>query len=366
MRKPIYYLIIFLISFFCYPQAKKDLSLEEIFSERKFKQDWVWGLNSMNNGKEYSIIDYEKESVSIDKYSYKSGKKIKTILNSLEIDSLNFDDYIFNSTENKILLKVESESIYRYSEKSFVYAYNLTTDSLIKIFEEKISLPDFSPNGKMISYVYNNNLYIYDITTNTSKACTKNGKKNKLIYGGTDWVYEEEFGLVKGYEWSDDSNYLAYYSFNESNVKEFSMDLFKQNLYPKQEKFKYPKAGEINSIVKIFILDIAAQKSIEVKTLKNDFEYIPRIYWTPDSKNLYILKLNRHQNHLQIISADPKIGSNKRIYEEKDDTYIDIHDNLIFLNNGFIWTSEKNGFNHIYKYSSNTKKWNKLLKEIGR
>jgi dipeptidyl-peptidase-4 len=362
MKSFMYYLIIFLTPFLTTSQISKELTLNEIFLSRTFQQDWVWGLNSMKNGKEYSIMEYQKNIIKIDKYSYKTGKKIKTILNSADVDSLKFDDYKFNTTEDKILLQVESEPIYRYSKKSFVYAYDFKTKNLIKIFDQKISLPEFSPNGQMISYVYNNNLYIYDLLSGKTITCTEDGKKNRIIYGATDWVYEEEFALVKGYKWSHDSQYLAYYRFDESNVKEFSMNLFNQNLYPNQEKFKYPKAGEENSIVSIFILDLKTLKSIEINERKNKFEYTPRIYWTKNSEKLCFLKLNRQQNHLKLIFAEPKNGKKELIYEEKDNAYIDIHDNTTFLEDGFIWTSEKDGFNHVYKYSYNSKKMNQITK----
>ena len=362
MKSFIYYVIIFLIPFFSFSQASKKLTLEDIYFSRKFQQDWVWGINSMNNGKEYSIIDYQKNDITIDKYSYKSGKKIKTILKSSDIDSLKFDTYEFNSSEDKVLLQVESEPIYRYSEKSFVYAYDLKSNNLIKISDKKISLAEFSPNGKMISYVYNNNLFIYDIISKETTKCTKDGKKNKIIYGATDWVYEEEFALVKGYEWSHDSKYIAYYRFDESNVKEFSMDMFNQGLYPTQEKFKYPKAGEENSLVSLFILNVNNKKSTEIKEGKNKFEYSPRIYWTKDSNKLCFLKLNRHQNHLKLFFTNPENGISSLIYEEKDNFYIDIHDNITFLETGFIWSSEKDGYNHLYKFSYDSKKLSQITK----
>ncbi len=373
MKSFIHYLIIFFIPFITKAQTgvssqdggtpeKKAITLEDIYASRSFQQDWVWGLNSMNNGKEYTIINYKKDEITIDKYSYKSGKKIKTILNSSNVDSLKLDDYKFNYSEEKILLKVESEPIYRYSEKSFVYAYDLKSQNLIKIYDEKISLPEFSPDGKMISYVYNNNLYIYDLISGKTTTCTNDGQKNNIIYGATDWVYEEEFALVKGYEWSPDSKYIAYYRFDERNVKEFSMDIFNQNLYPTQEKFKYPKAGEENSLVSLFILNVKNKKSVKVKEEKNKFEYTPRIYWAKNSSKLCVLKLNRHQNHLKLYFTDPVNGNQNLIYEELDEFYIDIHDNMTFLEDGFIWTSEKNGFNHLYKFSYDSKKMFQITK----
>ena len=354
MRSFVNYFIIFLIPFFTLTQEPKKLTLEDIYFSNTFNQDWVWGLNSMKNGKEYTVIDYIKNEISIDKYSYRSGKKINSILKSSEIDSLKFDGYKFNSNEEKLLLKVNTESIYRYSEKSFIYAFDIKSKELNKISDEKISLANFSPNGKMVSYVFDNNLYIYELSSGKTTKCTTDGVKNKVINGATDWVYEEEFAIVKGYEWSHDSKFLAYYKFDESNVKEFSMDLFNQNLYPTQERFKYPKAGEENSKVSIHILNVNTKKSFQVN--KNDFEYTPRIYWTKDSKNLCVLKLNRHQNHLKLLFTNPESKKTVLIYEEKDSRYIDIHDNIKFLNTGFIWSSEKDGFNHLYKFSYDSKK----------
>ena len=354
MRSFVNYIIIFLIPFLTLTQEPKKLTLEDIYFSNTFSQDWVWGLNSMKNGKEYTVIDYIKNDISIDKYSYKSGKKINSILKSSEIDSLKFDGYKFNSNEEKLLLKVNTESIYRYSDKSFVYAFDIKSKELIKISDEKISLADFSPNGKMVSYVFDNNLYIYELSSGKTTKCTTDGVRNKIINGATDWVYEEEFAIVKGYEWSHDSKFLAYYKFDESNVKEFSMDLFNQNLYPTQEKFKYPKAGEENSKVSIHILNVNTKKSFQVN--ENDFEYTPRIYWTKDSKNLCVFKLNRHQNHLKLLFTNPESKKTVLVYEEKDGRYIDIHDNIKFLNTGFIWSSEKDGFNHLYKFSYDSKK----------
>ena len=356
MKSFINYIIIFIIPIFALTQTSKKLTLEDIYFSNSFSQDWVWGLNSMKNGKVYSIIDYQKNDISIDKYSYKSGKKINSILKSSEIDSLKFDDYKFNSNEEKLLLKVDTESIYRYSDKSFVYAYDLKSKNLIKISDEKISLAEFSPNGKLVSYVFDNNLYIYELSSAKTTKCTIDGEKNKIINGATDWVYEEEFALVKGYEWSHDSQHLAYYKFDESNVKEFSMDLFNQNLYPTQERFKYPKAGEENSKVSLYILNVETKKSFQINEEESKFEYTPRIYWTKGSKNLCFLKLNRHQNHLKLFFVSPDSKKSNLIYEEKDSRYIDIHDNIKFLNTGFIWSSEKNGFNHLYKFLYESKK----------
>ena len=206
----------------------------------------------------------------------------------------------------------------------------------------------FSPQGDKVAYVFENNLFIKNIKSEKITQVTTDGKKNHIINGASDWVYEEEFVLVRSFEWAPDGKHIAYYKFDESHVKEFSMDLFKGGLYPTQEVFKYPKAGEDNSVVKVYFYNLEKDKSTYIYTEK-DYEYIPRIKWTNNPKVLALYGMNRHQNELDFILVNTDDGSNKILFTEKDKYYIDIHDNLTFLpEDNFIWTSEKDGFNHIY------------------
>jgi dipeptidyl-peptidase-4 len=206
----------------------------------------------------------------------------------------------------------------------------------------------FSPQGDKVAYVMENNLFIQNIRSGKVTEVTTDGEKNHIINGASDWVYEEEFALVRSFEWAPDGEHIAYYKFNESAVKEFSMDLFKGGLYPTQEVFKYPKAGEDNSVVKVYFYNLTANKSTFIYTEK-DYEYIPRIKWTNNPKVLALYGMNRHQNELDFVLVNAEDGSNKVLFTEKDKYFIDIHDNLTFLpEDNFIWTSEKDGFNHIY------------------
>ena len=206
----------------------------------------------------------------------------------------------------------------------------------------------FSPQGDKVAYVLDNNLYIKNTSSEEVTQVTTDGKKNHIINGASDWVYEEEFALIRSFEWAPDGEHLAYYKFDETNVKEFSMDLFKGELYPTQQVFKYPKAGEDNSVVKIYFYNLKNQKNTFIYTEK-DYEYFPRIKWTNNPNELVIFGMNRHQNQLDFIVANATDASNKVLFTEKDKYFIDIHDNLTFLPEGnFIWTSEKDGFNHIY------------------
>ena len=353
--------LFFLISSILFGQ--KELTNNDIFYSNKFSQDYIYGLKSMKDGTHYTTLSMG-DTVSIEKFSYDDFKKIETILKSSDIEDLKFSGYSFDNSENLILLETQTEKIYRYSKKSIYYVYDLVSKDLKKIFDKKISLASFSPNSKYISYVYRNNIYLFDIETNKSKKITHKGLINKTICGGTDWVYEQEFGLVKGYEWSSNSNYIAYYIFDESKVNEFSMDIFKGGLYPSQEKFKYPKAGERNSSVQINIYDIQSDINVIADVNKKSETYLPRIKWTNNTNMLFVQRLNRHQNHLELLSVDPSSGKSKIILEEKDKYYIEIHDNLMFYkdDSGFLWTSEKDGFNHIYLYQISGKERRQITK----
>ena len=327
---------------------KRDITLDDLWQNYTFYPSYIGGFNSMNDGEHYSTIEKNENGQEIIKYQFKDGKKVRTLFSSADFDIQRINNYTFSDDEKQLLLSTETEKIYRYSSKSVYYIYNIFTDKLKKLTDDKVMYATFSPNGEKVAYVFDNNLYIKNIKSEQITQVTTDGKKNQIINGASDWVYEEEFALVRSFEWSKNGDYLAYYKFDESNVKEFSMDLFKGNLYPTQEVFKYPKAGEDNSVVKIYIYNVKEAQSTFIYTEK-DYEYFPRIKWTNFPGKLVILAMNRHQNELDFIVANANDGSNKILFTEKNKYYIEINDNLTFLPEGnFIWISEKDGFNHVY------------------
>ena len=302
----------------------------------------------MNNGEHYVSLENSELGQKLNIYKYKDGEKVRTLFKSDEFDLKRITNYSFSNDEKKLLLETQTEKIYRYSSRSIYYVYNIFTNKLKKISDDKLMFATFSPAGNKIAYVLDNNIYIHEINSGRTKQVTFDGQKNQIINGASDWVYEEEFGLVRSFEWAPDGEHIAYYKFDETNVKEFSMDLFKGGLYPTQEVFKYPKAGEENSVVRIYFYNLKEDKSTYIYTEK-DYEYIPRIKWTKNSNLLALYGMNRHQNELDFVLADATSNTNKVLFTEKDNYYIDIHDNLTFLpDDNFIWTSEKDGFNHIY------------------
>ncbi|MDG2139474.1 MAG: S9 family peptidase [Flavobacteriales bacterium] len=347
MNKIIITFIISLISLSVFPQSK-EITLEDIWQNHSFYYKSYRGFKSMNNGEFYTKMKKTDNGQEIIKYNFKNGKKVTTLFKSSDFKIKRITGYSFSEDDKLMLLTTETKSIYRYSKRSIYYVFNIHNNKLKQLSENKIRYATFSPNGDKVAYVFNNNLYIKNILNGEETQVTSDGKKNHIINGASDWVYEEEFGLIKGFDWSSNGNTIAYYKFDESHVKEFSMDRFNGELYPTQEVFKYPKAGEDNSTVNIYLYDIEKREKTLIYTEK-DYEYIPRIKWSNDPNILSLIGLNRHQNKLDFILVDSRDGSNRILFSEEDKYYIGINNNLTFLpNNDFIWTSEKNGYNHIY------------------
>jgi len=343
----------------------KEITLDDIWKDGTFRTQGMQSLHSMNNGKQYSVLNNENGSTAIDVYDYKTLSKVETLVNSSDLEAIKtFSNYTFSQDESKIILATEVESIFRRSTLGVYYVYDTKTERLIKIADEKIQEPTLSPNGTKVAYGRNNNLYIKDLENNQTTQITVDGEKNKIINGITDWVYEEEFAFVRAFEWNADGMHLAFIRFDETEVPEFSMDMYGQELYPDQSVFKYPKAGEANAIVSLHIYDLASKKTNDVKVSKtySDF-YIPRIKWTNDPEVLSAHYMNRHQNELDLWMINAKEMTSNLVLAEKDKAYVDVTDNLTFLeDNSFIWTSEKDGYNHIYHYSKDGKLINQITK----
>ncbi len=363
--QPIYLFItgfLFTLNQISYAQ-EKHLNLDDIWASRTFSSEWVWGINSMNDGIHYSSLNRGKTHTYVTEYSYETGDSVSTIVDSRNLDGISFSDYTFSADERKVLLPTETESIYRHSTRSKFYIYDRATKTTKVLSEDKQRLAQFSPDASKVAFVRENNIFIKDLVSNIETQVTIDGEMNKIINGATDWVYEEEFSFDNGFQWNSSGTKIAYYRFNEEAVPEFSMDMFSE-LYPSQYRFKYPKAGEANSTVEIFIYDLASNNTVEADIETEAEFYIPRIKWTKDENVISVQRMNRHQNNLDFLLVNANDGSAKTIFTETDEAYIDITDNLTFLNDGnhFVWTSEKSGYNHIYLYNIKGKQVRQITK----
>lgn len=342
---------------------KKQISVEDIY-KGTFRTERMDVLRSMNNGKQYTVLNIDRGTgtSTIDKYDYKTLEKVETIVSSKDLNDISyFSSYKFNDDESKLILTTELQPIFRRSTLGIFYIYDMATKTVVKVADEKVQEPALSPNGKQVAYVLDNNIYIKNLNDGDVQQITEDGVIGKVINGVTDWVYEEEFSFVSAFAWNSNGSKIAFLRFDETNVPNFSMDVYGTELYQYQHAFKYPKAGEENAVVSLHMYDVASGATSEID-LGNPY-YIPRIKWMNNSNYLSVQTLNRHQNHLKLHSVNAKDNSVSVLLEDTDDAYVDITDNLTFLaDDSFIWTSEKDGYNHIYLYNDEGKLMNQITK----
>lgn len=341
----------------------KQITAEEVYA-KEFRTEILDALRSMKNGKQYTILNTTGagDISAVDKYDYATLEKVETIVNSADLPEIQkFSSYTFSADESKLLLATDVEAIFRHSTLGIFYVYDIETKSLTKVAATKIQEPALSPDGNQVAYVQDNNLFLFDIETKETSKVTVDGEKNKIINGVTDWVYEEEFAFVRAFAWNSDGTKIAFLRFDETNVPQFSMDVYGKELYPTKQTFKYPKAGQDNAIVTLNLFDLKSG-SISNIDLGNPY-YIPRIKWMNNPNRLSVQTLNRHQNNLKLHAVNAKDNTVSILLEDKDDAYLDITDNLTFLaDDSFIWTSEKDGYNHIYLHDQEGNLINQITK----
>lgn len=326
--------------------SQQEITLEDIWAKGTFRGKGIDGIRSMKDGKHYCILTQN----AIEKYDYAKASKVGEVVNFSGLDLKGYVvDYQFSADESKVLLILNPEMIYRHSYLADCFVYDIASKKLTSVAEQKIRLAEFSPNSQKVAYVSNNNIFIFDIASLQTKQITTDGEYNHIINGTTDWVYEEEFAITKGFFWSNDSEKIAYYKFDESKVKQFSMTMY-GDLYPMEYVYKYPKAGEDNSVVEIFVYDLKNDKTNHIDMGLNKDIYLPRLQWTPNDE-VFIHKLNRHQNQYELFIANTQDFKPKKVYEERNQYYIEQVEDVVFLNDKkhFILKSERNGYMNLYK-----------------
>ncbi len=331
----------------------KQITLEKIYRENTFSVRSVMGINSMNDGKHYTL---NNRGIAIDKHAYKNGDKIAAIFSTKDHESISsFDSYEFSSDESFIMLTTDTEPVYRRSFTANYYIYNTTNSELFPLSPNgKQQLASLSPDNRHVAFVRDNNIYLVDLENMSEVQITFDGKRNEIINGAPDWVYEEEFGFADGFKWSPDGKRIAFYRFDETKVKEFFLTTY-GDLYPESYKYKYPKAGERNSVVTIHVFDLE-KGSISNMDIGTDEEYyIPRIKWTNEPEVLSVIWLNRLQNHVKVLHCNSADGNSEIVYEETNDKYISeaTDDMVTYLpgNDSFLLISERNGWFHLYLHN---------------
>lgn len=341
-------------------QQANSISFEHIF-DGDFTPRGIQNINWMKDGRYYTTLERTSRDIELRKYDVVTGE-YEIVVSSTDLVLKNrhkpilIQGYQFSADEQKILIKSDVEPIWRRSTRENYFIYDIQTGKLNRLTESgtKQRYAKFSPTGDKVAFVRENDLFWVDIETGEENAITTDGAFNKIINGAADWVYEEEFGIAKAWYWSPDGEKIAFYRFDESRVKEFVITEW-EDLYPGLMRFKYPKAGEENSVVKIGIYDLKKEEVTWMDIGSGNDQYIPRINWTKDPNTLAIRRMNRLQNKQDLMLANVSTGETEIIKTETSNAWIDVNDNLKFLDDGehFIYTSEESGFNHIYLYKMN-------------
>ena len=340
----------------------KKLDLQDIWLKGTFDIATLEAFRSMKTGDFYTVLNHNSYGTYLDKFDYATLKKIETVVVGKDLPGIRyFDDYDFDRSERKLLLGVDLKPVYRRSKSGKYYVYDLGDKTLQVIADQEIRSPAFSPDGSKVAYVRENNIYVKDLSDGSITQVTFDGKKNEVLNGISDWVYEEEFKLVRAYEWNGNSDMIAFLRFDETEVPEISIDLYGDGLYPGQQVFKYPKAGEANSKVSLHLYDLKSKTTVRATLGELDQHYLPRLQWTHNPYVLVLTSINRLQNNLNLIRVDARENESSLLLNEKDEAYVQIRDDLTFLeDNSFIWTSERDGFNHLYHYGPEGKLKNQI------
>ncbi|MBP1677095.1 MAG: dipeptidyl-peptidase [Bacteroidetes bacterium] len=335
-------------------------------TDGKFRSKGFDTPRSMNNGENYTL-NFERKAIVM--YNYKSGATVDTIFSIAQIKKCpvkSIAGYMFSPNEQKLLIHTNVNYRYRRTFTADYYVYDIKRKELQPLSEEGAQeVPLFSPDSRYIAFARNNNLFMKKLDFNTEIAITKDGEPGKIINGTPDWVYEEEFEATRHFAWSPDSKLLAFIKFNETDIPEFSFQLYKSlskddeiNLYPGFKKFKYPKAGENNSKVSVCVYDDfnKTTRVMQLPDTDKDF-YIPRIKWTNSPEQLAIFKLNRNQNRLDMFFTNPRSAVSKLVLRQEDKYYVNYEyiDLMQFTadNQFFFGVSEQDGYSHIYQYRIN-------------
>ena len=356
----------------------QEITLKDVFKKRTFSSKGVYGMQPLKDGLHFSQVKHD----SLNVYDYRTGDYVRTIVTSPDLipkgdtTPVPISSYTLSKDESRIMFSSDRESIYRHSSKSHYYIYDIATKILVPLSDgEKQQLATFSPDGNKVAFVRDNNIFIRDLESGiwdqgtiggqgddtnrdpvftSEMQITSDGLFNEIINGATDWVYEEEFGFTKAFFWSPDSKKVAYYRFDEKRVKEYKLEYY-GDVYPEIYTYKYPKAGEDNSLIGIRIYNMESGETVPVNIGTETDIYIPRIKWTTNPNTLALYRMNRHQNILELLLVDANTGSSNVILTENNPWYIDITDDWTFLKDGksVLLTSEKDGYNHLYLYNLN-------------
>ena len=377
MKHLSFFVLVICFVFVCAPnsvaqQAKPSLTLEDIHASGKFSSRSFRGGRWADAGPVIRFIERDGEAGQSSLMSFNLENERRAVLIDGEklfaedVDRfIEIEDYAYSGDGRRVLIYTDSERVWRVNSKGYYYLFDLESQSLTPISDRGAGFQMFaklSPDGRHVAFVRDRNLFMVDLETMQETQLTDDGAEGGIINGTSDWVYEEEFRLRDGWRWSPDSRHIAFWKFNETDTRDFFMtDLLQQ--YPEEERFRYPKAGEANSEVKIGVISVddGSISFFDTNTWfsgGDEHEYIPQMGWTPavDGQHyVWMIRLNRDQNNMDFLYGHPQNMELTSIIEESEPTWIDVNSGkLQYLNDNkhFIWFSEADGYRHLYLYKN--------------
>ena len=319
---------------------------------------------SENSGETYLMMS--EDGSKVERFDYKTGKKLKTVMDCDQLrdcDVQSWAGYIMSPNEKLMLLYTNVQPIYRHSFKAEYYVYDIARNNIKPLSTNGLQeVPTFSPDGRMIAFVRDNNIYIAKLDYGTEVAVTKDGSINKVINGVPDWVYQEEFGMLSSLTWAPDNSILAFIRWDESEVPTFSFPVYggacpeypNYRYYPGEFEYKYPVAGQVNSKVQVISYDVETRASKTMKVPLDVDGYVNKIEFGLRSDRLMVNTMNRNQNLMKLFAVNPRSASAKLIYTDKSDSWVDpfMTEMTRYYENSFVVASEKSGYCHLYEYSN--------------
>ena len=364
-RLPLFTLVSFMMCCCLSVMAGEKLSLKDI-TQGKFRSKTMTEVRPLADGETYAqISDDGKRIVS---YSFRTGKEAGVLFDAATARGASIsqiDGYILSPDGRRILIQTNTNPIYRRSFTAVYYIFDIRNNKLVPLSDGgPQQTPVFSPDGNLIAFVRDNNICLVKLLyDNAESQVTKDGKRNEIINGIPDWVYEEEFSTNSSMVFSADSRQIVWIRYDESAVKQYSMQLFKGQSpelqafaeYPGDYTYKYPVPGQVNSKVSVMSYDIQSHQTRKIDVPLDADGYIPRIKATTDPAKVAVFTMNRHQDVLRIYMANPLSTVCQLAIEDKVDKYIkeEVLDDIQITDKHILLPSERDGYNHLYLYNMN-------------
>ena len=352
-----------------------ELTLESLFASPTFSGQGFRGGQWAESGPVVRYIERDAGTTDLMEYNLETDTRTVLIdgsgLEKPDGDGLiQIESYAYSADRSKVLLYTDSERVWRLNTKGYYYLYDLAEQTVTPIADRADGFQMFAklnPAGDHVAFVRDRDLWLVDLATMEETRLTDTGSEGGIINGTFDWVYEEEFGLRDGFRWSPDGDHLAFFQLDESATRDFQMTDFR-TLYPEYTRFRYPKAGEVNSEIRIGVIDVPGGETrfFETETWGNDSEdteYISLMGWTPEidgRHHVWMFRMNRDQTDLDLLYGEPTSMAVETVLEESADWWIDVETGFSDINMGtityledgehFVWRSDRSGFSHLYLY----------------